>query len=200
MLPTPLGVGSEMYRETGKCIIRNWQIQDAPSIVKYANNRKIWLNLRDAFPHPYSLGDAKVFISRVIEADPVTVFAIANPSEAIGGIGLVLGKDVHRFTAEIGYWLAEPYWGMGIMTDAVRCLTTWAFRELKLHRISAEPYATNTASHRVLEKAGFIREGVLRSSAFKDGKILDQYLYSQIGNVDTHPKNSVCHLLHDGDL
>jgi ribosomal-protein-alanine N-acetyltransferase len=176
-----------MYQKIGKCIIRNWQIQDAPSIAKYANNRKIWLNLRDAFPYPYCLRDAEVFVSHVIEADPVTIFAIADKSEAIGSIGLMLGKDVHRFTAEMGYWLAEPYWGKGIMTDAVQFLTTWAFRELKLHRLSAEPYATNTASHRVLEKAGFIREGVLRSSVFKDGKILDQFIYSQIGNVGTQP-------------
>jgi [ribosomal protein S5]-alanine N-acetyltransferase len=185
-----LCVGSKMYQEIRKCIIRNWQIQDAPSLAKYANNRKIWLNLRDAFPYPYSLGDAEVFISRVTEADPVTIFAIESHSEAIGSIGLLLGNDIHLFTAEMGYWLAEPYWGKGIMTDAVQFLTTWAFDELRLHRISAEPYANNTASHRVLEKAGFIREGVLRSSAFKDGKIIDQYLYSKIGNIGTHPINS----------
>ena len=179
-----------MYQKIGNCIIRNWQIQDAPSLAKYANNRKIRLNLRDAFPQPYSLRDAEVFISRVIEADPETIFAIASHSEAIGSIGLLLGKDVHRFTAEMGYWLAEPYWGKGIMTYAVQFLTTWAFEELRLHRISAEPYANNTASHRVLEKAGFIREGVLRSSAFKDGKIIDQSLYSQIRNVGTQPINS----------
>lgn len=181
---------AEMYQKIGKYIIRNWQIQDAPFIAKYANNRKIWINLRDAFPHPYSLGDAQAFISRVIRADPITVFAIATKAEAIGSIGLMLGKDVHRFTAEMGYWLAEPYWGKGIMTHAVQFLTAWAFQELKLHRISAEPYATNTASHRVLEKAGFTLEGVLRSSVFKDGKILDQFLFSQIGNGVTQPPNS----------
>jgi ribosomal-protein-alanine N-acetyltransferase len=179
-----------MYQEIGKYIIRNWQIQDAAFVAKYANNRKIWINLRDAFPYPYGFGDAEVFISRVNEADPVTIFAIATESEAIGSIGLMLGKDVHRFTAELGYWLAEPYWGKGIMTDAVQFLTAWAFRELKLHRISAEPYATNKASHRVLEKAGFLREGVLRSSAFKDDKILDQFLYSRIGDAVTQTINS----------
>lgn len=179
-----------MYQEIGKYIIRSWEIHDAPFIAKYANNRKIWLNLRDAFPYPYSLEDAEVFISSVIEADPVTIFAIATRSEAIGSIGLMLGKDVHRFTAEMGYWLAEPYWGKGIMTDAVQFLAAWAFRELKLHRISAEPYVTNAASHKVLEKAGFTREGVKRSSAFKEGKILDQFLYSQIRNVVTQPLNS----------
>jgi [ribosomal protein S5]-alanine N-acetyltransferase len=179
-----------MYQKIGKYIIRDWQIEDAPSIAKYANNRKIWINLRDAFPYPYSSRDAESFISRVIEANPVTVFAIATQSEAIGSIGLMLGKDVHRFTAEMGYWLAEPFWGKGIMVQAVQFLTSWAFLDLKLHRISAEPYVSNPASHRVLEKAGFIREGVLRSSAFKDGNIIDQYLYSKIGNVGIQPINS----------
>jgi [ribosomal protein S5]-alanine N-acetyltransferase len=179
-----------MYQKIGKYIIRDWQIEDAPLIAKYANNRKIWINLRDAFPYPYSFRDAESFISRVIEANPVTVFAIATQSEAIGSIGLMLGKDVHRFTAEMGYWLAEPFWGKGIMVQAVQFLTSWAFLDLKLHRISAEPYVSNPASHRVLEKAGFIREGVLRSSAFKDGNIIDQYLYSKIGNVGIQPINS----------
>lgn len=165
-------------------------MQDAPFVAKYANNRKIWINLRDAFPYPYRLEDAEVFISRVAKADTATNFAIATTSEAIGSIGIVLGKDVHRFTAEMGYWLAEPYWGKGIMTDAVQFLTAWAFRELKLHRVSAEPYATNKASHRVLEKAGFTREGVLRSSAFKDGKIVDQFVYSQIEDVSHHSHDS----------
>ena len=170
-----------MHQPIGKYIIRSWQIQDAPFIAKYANNRKIWSNLRDAFPYPYRIENAETFISCSIGADPVTNYAIATKSEAIGSIGLNLGKDVHRFTAAMGYWLAEPYWGEGIMTAAAKFITAWAFQELKLHRIYAEPYSTNTASHRVLEKAGFTREGVLRSNAFKDGRILDQYLYSKIG-------------------
>ena len=169
-----------MHLEIGDYFLRDWQLQDASSIAKYADNRKIWRNLRDGFPHPYRIQDAEIFIERVNQASPRTVFAIATEAEAIGSIGLMLGEDVHRFTAEMGYWLAEPFWGKGIMTQAVRSLTKWAFGELKLHRISAEPYAPNRASHRVLEKAGFIREGILRSNAFKDGKILDQYLYSRI--------------------
>ncbi len=170
----------KMYRKIGEHIIRDWQIEDAPCLAKYANNRKIWMNLRDAFPHPYSLQDAEAFISGVNESDPTTVFAIATQSEAIGGIGLVPGTDVHRLTAEMGYWLAEPFWGKGIMTEAVKALTAFATRDLKLHRIFAEPYTTNPASARVLEKAGFIREGILRSNVFKDGKILDQFLYSYV--------------------
>ncbi len=180
-----------MHQEIGNYIIRDWQMEDAPSISKYANNRKIWQNLRDGFPNPYSIHDAEVFITRVNEANPRTVFAIATESEAIGSIGLMLGKDVHRFTAEIGYWLAEPFWSKGIMTHAVRFLAHWAFCELKLHRISAAPYATNPASHSVLVKAGFTREGILRSSVFKDGKILDQFLYSYIGNLTTQPHHAL---------
>lgn len=162
-------------------------MEDAPSIAKYANNRKIWTNLRDAFPYPYGLQDAESFISRSIASNPITVFAIATQSEVIGSIGLLLGKDVHRFTAELGYWLAEPFWGKGIMTQAVKSLTDYATSDLKLHRIFAEPYTTNPASARVLEKAGFLCEGILRSNVFKDGKVLDQYLYGYIANMTTQP-------------
>jgi RimJ/RimL family protein N-acetyltransferase len=170
-----------MYREIGSFIIRNWTIEDAPSIARYANNRKIWMNLRDAFPHPYSIQDAESFISRAVQSEPPNLFAIATHSEAIGGIGLAPGKDVHRFTAELGYWLAEPFWGKGIMTQAVRVLAAYAISDLKLHRLYAEPYSTNPASMRVLEKAGFICEGRLRSNAYKDGKVLDQFIYSVVG-------------------
>jgi len=176
-----------MYRKIGEYIIRDWQKEDAPSVAKYANNRKIWMNLRDSFPYPYSLQDAESFISRAIEADPITVFAIATQSEAIGSVGLMPGKDVHRFTAEIGFWLAEPFWGKGIMTQAVKSITDYAIHDLKLHRIFAEPYTNNPPSARVLEKAGFICEGILRSNVFKDGKILDQFLYSYVGKASTQP-------------
>lgn len=169
-----------MYREIGEYIIRDWQVEDASSISKYANNKKIWLNLRDAFPHPYRLQDAKSFISKAIESHPTTNFAVANRSEAIGSIGLVIGKDVHRFTAELGYWLAEPFWGKGIMTQAVKTLTAYGIHELGMHRIYAEPYTTNPASARILEKAGFKRDGILHLNVFKNGKVLDQFLYSYI--------------------
>lgn len=173
-----------MHQEIGKYILRDWRGDDAPSIANYADNRKIWRNLRDGFPHPYTFHDAEIFIERINAADPRTAFAIATESEAIGSIGLALGTDVHRYTAELGYWLAEPFWGKGIMTLAVQFLTAWAFHKLNLHRIYAEPYAGNQASHRVLEKAGFTREGVLRKNVFKDGKILDQVLYSCIQSVE----------------
>jgi ribosomal-protein-alanine N-acetyltransferase len=169
-----------MYREIGQYAIRDWKMEDAPSVARYANNRRIWLNLRDSFPHPYSLQDAESFISRTIAANPVTVYAIASQSEAIGSIGLILGQDVHRFTAEIGCWLAEPFWGEGITTEAVKSLTAYAIQDLKLHRVFAQPFTTNPASARVLEKAGYRCEGIQRSSAFKDGRVLDQFLYSYV--------------------
>ncbi|MGD9162164.1 MAG: GNAT family protein [Desulfobacteraceae bacterium] len=169
-----------MYQELEKCIIRDWQMEDAPSAARYADNRKIWQNLRDGFPHPYTVSAAENFIIQVNGAKPRTVFAIATDTETIGSIGIMPGVDVHRFTSEIGYWLAEPFWGKGIMTEAVRFFTDWAFQEFKLHRISESPYAANTASCRVLEKAGYQREGIVRSGAFKDGKVVDQHLYSII--------------------
>ena len=177
-----------MHREIGQYVIRDWRIEDAPSLARYANNRKIWINLRDVFPHPYSLQDAESFISRNIQAKPATMYAIADRSEAIGSIGLRLGQDVHRFTAEIGYWLAEPFWNKGIVTEAVKSLTAYAVQDLKLQRVFAQPFTTNPASARVLEKAGYRCEGIQRSSAFKDAKVLDQFLYSYVADT---PRRSV---------
>jgi RimJ/RimL family protein N-acetyltransferase len=171
-----------MHIKIGDFMIRNWRMADAPAIARYANNKKIWINLRDAFPHPYSLKDAERFLNNVFESDPITVFSIATGNEAIGCIGLTLGTDVHRFTAEMGYWLAEPFWGRGIMTRAVKAMTAYAISDMKLHRIFAEPYTTNPASVKVLEKAGFIQEGILHANVLKNGKVLDQYLYAFVNN------------------
>jgi ribosomal-protein-alanine N-acetyltransferase len=174
-----------MLIEFGDTLLRDWQPEDAPALAGYADNVKIWANLRDAFPRPYTLKDARAFIARVNAARPQTVFAIATRSEAIGSIGLMPGRDVHRYTAELGYWLAEPFWGLGIMTRAVEALVDYAFRELKLHRIYAEPYCSNPASARVLEKAGFTYEGIMRANAYKQGKILDQALYAVVSEENT---------------
>ncbi len=155
-------------------------MDDVPSLALYANNRKIWLNLRDAFPHPYTESNARDFIEMVSQQSPPSVFAIATETEVIGSIGLMLGQDVHRITAELGYWLAEPYWNRGIVTEAIQRFVEFAFPHFKLKRIFAEPYANNPSSARVLEKAGFQLEGVMRSHAVKDGKVLDMLLYSMI--------------------
>lgn len=155
-------------------------MDDAPSVARYANNRKIWKNLRDLFPYPYELPDARNFLAKIAQQEPRTVFAIADEKEAIGSIGLLFGEDVHRFTAELGYWLAEPFWNKGIMSRVVKRFVDFAFETFELNRIFAEPYTSNPASARVLEKAGFVREARLKASVFKDGKVLDQYLYAKI--------------------
>jgi RimJ/RimL family protein N-acetyltransferase len=116
-----------MDRHFGEYALRDWREEDAPSVAKYADNRKIWRCLRDLFPHPYRLEHAQEFIRRARAAAPPTLFAIATHTEAIGSIGLSLGQDVHRYTAELGYWLAEPYWGKGIMTQAVQAMVEYAF-------------------------------------------------------------------------
>jgi len=161
-------------------MIRSWCDADLETLQSYANNRKIWLNLRDVFPHPYTIEDARWWIEHTSQENPERSFAIASAEEPIGGIGLIFGDGVHRCSAELGYWLGEPYWGRGIMTRAVSALTEYALKKLPLNRIYAEPFANNLASIRVLEKAGFQREGFLRDSVVKNGEILDQILYARL--------------------
>jgi len=160
------------------CEIRSWRASDIDPLVRYANNRKIWLNLRDRFPHPYTKTDAQRFIRSIRHADPETAFAVVVDGEAAGGIGFMLQHDVDRASAEIGYWLGEPFWGRGITTEALAALTMYAIDRHGLTRVFAVPFAHNVASCRVLEKAGFVLEAHLRRSAIKDGKILDQLQYA----------------------
>jgi len=166
--------------DCGVCVVRSWRVEDAPSLAIYANNREIWLNLRDQFPHPYGLADAEAYLRLVSERPNETSFAIEVAGQAVGGVSLRPGHDVERCSAEIGYWLGEPFWGRGIMTSAVRAVTEYAFDQLGLTRVFAVPFARNPASSRVLDKAGYEREGLMRRSAVKDGVILDQYLYAKV--------------------
>ena len=174
-----------MNIKIGQFAIRDWNQGDVVALAKHADNPKVASNLRDQFPSPYTLADAKEFLSIVTNEMPLTVFAIATEIELIGCIGLTLGQDIHRRTAELGYWLAEPYWGRGIMTAAVTSITHFGFQELGLNRIHAEPFEHNEASVRVLKKAGFEYEGRLRSSVVKDSKVLDQFVYSKIKDEET---------------
>jgi len=155
-------------------------MDDAPSLAKHANNRRVSITLRDRFPYPYRLNDAKDFIERAISVQPEKNFCIEVDHSAVGGIGFRAGEDVHRHTAEFGYWLAEEFWGKGIMTEAVTAFVNYCFQNFSLNRIFASAYANNPASVRVLEKAGFIFEGRLRNNVIKDGKILDSLLYAKI--------------------
>jgi ribosomal-protein-alanine N-acetyltransferase len=172
-----------MYLECGPCTIRSWLSDDEESLPVHANNRQIWINLRDRFPHPYTRADAQCWLEHVTAATPETSFAIDVNGEAVGGIALVLGDDVERCSAEIGYWLGERYWGRGIATAALKALTDYAFKNLDLTRVFAVPFAHNDASIRVLEKAGYIREGCLRRSAIKDGAVLDQFMYAKTNDM-----------------
>jgi len=161
------------------CTIRPWRMDDAESIVRHANNRKVWIALRDLFPHPYTIEDAHIFLRSVINSEPVTLFCVEANGAAVGGIGIRIGVDVHRQTAELGYWLGQEFWGRGIMTEAVAAFTDFCFEEFQLRRIYAEPFANNPASVCVLEKAGFAFEGRLKNNVLKDGKLLDSLLYAR---------------------
>ena len=160
--------------------IRSFRPDDAPALAKYTNNRKIWLNLRDAFPHPYKLEHAASWIRMAGRQYPEVSFAIAAADEVIGGIGLGLQTDVNYRSSEIGYWIGEPFWGRGIATAALCGLTDYAFAHYNLIRLFAYVFEWNPASVRVLEKAGYAYEGRLRKSATKDGQTVDQLLYARV--------------------
>ncbi len=163
-----------------RIILRPPRLTDAPAIAQHANDRAIWINLRDLMPHPYSLEDARDWIARIQVQSPRVSFVIDVNGEAVGAIGLVLGNDVERCSAEVGYWIGAAYWGRGIATSALSRVCRYAFEELALLRVFATPIAPNPASCRVLEKAGFEREGLMRRACIKDGRILDMALYAKV--------------------
>lgn len=162
------------------CCVRPWRKTDAASLVHHANNLNVARNLRDRFPHPYTASDAKHFLKHASAAEDPSNLAIDVDGVAVGAVGYVPGHDVERFSAEIGYWLGEELWGRGIATEAVQLVTQHAFTELNFLRLFALPFAENPASARVLEKAGYLREAVLRCSAVKFGVPRDQWLYVRI--------------------
>ncbi len=147
-------------------------------MVRYANNYNVWRTLRDTFPHPYSAAHADRWIQTATSTSPPTQLAIEVQNDAVGGIGLRLGQDVYRRTAELGYWLGEPFWGRGIMTEAVQAFTEYAFATFDLCRIAARVFEGNTSSQRVLDKAGFRLEGRCRKAAVKEQHVLDEFLYA----------------------
>lgn len=160
------------------CTVRSWGPSDAASLAAHADNRKVWLNLRDRFPHPYTLADAEAWIASARRTTPETYWAITVGGSAVGGIGLELREDVYRRSAEIGFWLGETFWGRGIATEAVRAVTEHGFATFDLCRIHAGVFEWNPASMRVLEKAGYGCEGRLVRSVTKDGRTMDEMLYA----------------------
>jgi [ribosomal protein S5]-alanine N-acetyltransferase len=167
-----------MEIDLGPGSIRSWRGSDRDSLVQHANDRAVWLNLRDRFPHPYTEADADAWLELARRMEPESNFAIAVTGAAVGGIGIALQDDVSRRSGELGYWLGRAHWGRGIATAAVRATTDWAFETFDLCRIYAGVFEGNPASERVLAKAGYVLEGRLRKSVTKDGKTIDQLLYA----------------------
>ena len=159
------------------CTLRPWRRGDEASLVQYANNRNVSRNTRDRFPYPYTAADADAWIERASAETPPTSLAIVVDGVAVGGLGIELGTDVFRGSAEIGYWLGEPFWGRGIATEALRAMTEYAFERFALRRLEAGVFSWNPASARVLEKCGYSLEGRARLAVVKDGRIGDRLLY-----------------------
>lgn len=167
-----------------ECTLREWRPEDKTALAALLNNRKIPDNLRDGLPYPYTESDAGEFIAAMRAADKTKTFAFAITAEGektlAGGIGVFRRENIHARTAEMGYYIGEAYWGRGLATSAVKRACKFIFARTDIVRIFAEPFAHNAASCRVLEKAGFQLEGVLRSNAVKNGKILDMKLYALV--------------------
>ena len=163
-----------------RCILRPWRHGDEVALARHANNRKVWINMLDLFPHPYTLEDGWWWIEKGSQVENRVAFAIVVAGEAAGGIGFDRGTGNSRLTAEIGYWLGEACWGRGIATEALRAVTDWAFATTDLVRIQAGVFEWNPASARVLEKAGYLLEGRHRKAWIKDARMIDRLLYARL--------------------
>jgi ribosomal-protein-alanine N-acetyltransferase len=157
--------------------IRPWTSEDLSALVALADNLQIWNGLRNTFPHPYTMSDGEAWLALMAQMTPVVNFAIEYNGELAGGIGLILNRDVYVKSAEIGYWIGEPYWGHGIATEALRQMVTYTFTYFDIVRLYAEVFENNKASMRVLEKNGFYLEGVRRKAVFKNDQLMDDYIW-----------------------
>jgi ribosomal-protein-alanine N-acetyltransferase len=165
-----------------RCVIRPWKDDDVESLVESADDLRIWRNLRDHFPHPYTRDDAVRWLGAVAQEVMPTQFAIEVDGKASGGIGVAVQPDVFRHSAEIGYWLGVGHWGRGIATEAVCAVSDWAFTRLNVTRLFAGVFDWNPASARVLEKAGYSLEGRLRGAVVKGGHSMDQFIYARLAS------------------
>jgi len=161
-------------------LIRKWNINDIEVLVQIANNINVWNNLRNYFPHPYTIDDAKSWLELVDVEGATLNFAIEFEGELVGGIGLIPNSDVYVMSAEIGYWIGESYWGKGIATEAIRQITEYIFYNFDIIRIYAEVFENNKPSMRALEKNGFYLEGVRRKSILKNGNLMDDYIWVRL--------------------
>lgn len=169
-----------MQLNCGACKVRDWKRGDEWDLVQSANNPNVSRYLTDRFPSPYTLQDAYAWIDLNEAKRENTNFAIEVGGAVAGGIGYVLGSYETRLTGTIGYWLAEPFWGRGIASAALTALTDYAFETHRLRRISSVVMAPNLASARVLEKAGYVREGIMRNGVVKHGEVYDLLLYAMV--------------------
>ena len=157
--------------------IRPWVLEDATVLALYLNNINIWNNMRNYLPYPYTLVDAEEFITAQVLISPVQNFAILNDNEVVGGIGILLKTDVYLMNVELGYWIGEPFWGLGIATEAVRLMTDHIFQSFAINRIVAEVFEYNKSSMRVLEKNGYYLETVSRKGLLKNDYLIDNYIW-----------------------
>jgi [ribosomal protein S5]-alanine N-acetyltransferase len=164
--------------QTERLLLRSWNSGDIGSIVKYANNKKISDNLTNGFPYPFTKKDAEMFVQKFSKDNPLKAFAIETNGEFCGAISVFPQDDVHCKNAEMGYWLAEPFWGKGIITEAARKIIEYGFKTFDITRIFARPYSSNIASHRVLEKAGMTLEARFEKAIYKNGEFQDELIYS----------------------
>ncbi len=164
------------------CTLRKWKMEDAPYLAEALNNKNIQDNLRDGLPYPYTIEDAEEFIKAMLSADQDKsyAFAVVVGGKAVGSIGVFRCENIHSRTAEMGYYIGEPYWGRGIGTSAIKQASTYIFSNTDIIRIFAEPFADNLASCHILEKSGFLLEGILRKNAVKNGKVLDMKMYALV--------------------
>jgi RimJ/RimL family protein N-acetyltransferase len=160
--------------------LRPWTIEDAASLTAYFNNINIWNNLRDYIPHPYTLEDAEKFINSQTALFPTLNFAILNKDEMVGGIGIILQEDIYKMNVELGYWIAEPFWGTGIGTIAVGLMTQYVFETFAVNRIVAEVFEYNKASMRILEKNGYYLETVRRRGILKNDILADDFVWVKL--------------------
>lgn len=169
-----------MELRSGNIVLRPLRLADVKRLAELANNEKISRNLRDGFPHPYTEEGAENFLQKFTNQNPVTFFGIDYNNDYVGNISLVPGQDVYRKSAEIGYFIGEQYWNKGIVTTAVNLITAYGFNHLDIIRIHTGVFEYNEASMHVLEKCGFVKEGVFRKSVFKQNKIWDEVRYAKI--------------------
>ena len=160
--------------------LRKWNESDLDNLVNYANNLNIAKWLTNGFPYPYTYEDGKAYLSMIANDNPTKVFAIEVNEKAVGSIGIFPQTDIHEKSAEMGYWLAEEYWGKGIMTKAIPEIISYGFRTFDIVRIFARPFSTNLKSQRVLEKAGFTFEAKLKKALFKNGEFMDELIYARL--------------------